>query len=378
MARWNQRTAARLNQAMFDELATAPPSSRGWTRTRVVLLVVSAVLFCVMLALLALGGWLIVFHFPDLTILPGLICLGVAVVLRPRWERPPSTYDELTRDQAPTLFALVDRVADAVGTAVPDLVVVDSAFNASAGAFGVRRRRLLCVGLPLWGVLDPQERVALLGHELGHFVNGDLAQNLLTQPAFTTLGRLAAILAPEGLRGRDGLEEVMLAVVRPLFWLASRAAHAAQLGLLAVGMRERQRAEYAADVVATRVAGSAAARRLFEVLDCATSIRDAIRTVEVGTRSLPSDPAGVSEWRQAADRVRQARAQWLSEAPQESILAGVDLFDSHPAAGLRARMVAAWPPAEPTVVLGAADSAAIDTELTQAYRGAGRDIVYQR
>jgi Zn-dependent protease with chaperone function len=363
---------------MFDELAASPPSARSWTVVRVVLLVVSAVLFGLTLALLALGGWLIAFHFPDVTILLGLVCVGVAVLMRPRWVRRPSTYDVLTREAAPTLFALVGRVADAVGTRAPDSVVVDAGFNASAGSYGLRRRRLLCLGLPLWGVLDPQERVALLGHELGHFVNGDPAQGLLTQPAFTTLGRLAGILAPEGLRGRTGLEAIALALVRPVFWVVSRAAYAAQLGLLVLGMRDRQRAEYAADAVAVRVAGSAAAARLFEDLAAATSIRDAIRTVEVGVRSLRSDSSGVVGWREAADRVRRVRAGWSARARQESIVAAADLFASHPPAGLRARMVASWP-AEGSVVvlLGAAESAAIDRELAAAYRGAGRDIVYQ-
>jgi heat shock protein HtpX len=77
-----------------------------------------------------------------------------------------STLD--TREEAPTLFAVVDRVASAVGTRAPRVIAVGSNYNAAVSAYGLRRRRVLYLGLAMWGVLTPQQLVALLGHELGH------------------------------------------------------------------------------------------------------------------------------------------------------------------------------------------------------------------
>ncbi|GAA5003812.1 hypothetical protein [Actinopolymorpha pittospori] len=42
-----------------------------------------------------------------------------------------------------------------------DRIVLDGAFNASARRVGLRRRPVLTLGVPLWNILDPQERVDL-------------------------------------------------------------------------------------------------------------------------------------------------------------------------------------------------------------------------
>ncbi|MEU4592838.1 hypothetical protein [Micromonospora aurantiaca (nom. illeg.)] len=53
-----------------------------------------------------------------------------------------------------------------------------------------------------WGALNGPARVALLGHELGHFVNGDVRRGPVTQPALTMLGNAADLFRPRG--GSDG------------------------------------------------------------------------------------------------------------------------------------------------------------------------------
>ncbi len=377
LARWQHRTAYRLNREMFDSLAASAPGSRGWSTARVTLVTAAALLFATTVGLAALGIWLLV-SFPlanVATVLLGLLTLGLAWLLRPRLERFTDDRGVLSRTDAPTLFALVERVAAAIGAPVPSIIVVDEDFNASAMTVGVRGRRVPRIGLPLWGVLDPQVRVALLGHELGHFVNGDPTHSLLTQQAFRTLGQVSVILSPDTLTMRRPSERLVQLVVWPFFWLASRFAAVGQLLLLWVGMREHQRAEYAADAVASRVAGSAATIRLMDDLVIGESLVLAIRTTELNARAHRSGSPGVGEWRQAAQRVRATLADRLPVLRQQTIRSNANLSHSHPPAGLRARILESWPEEVASLELSTADSDRIDAELAKRYARAGLDLV---
>ncbi|MFI9383825.1 M48 family metallopeptidase [Kutzneria sp. NPDC052558] len=376
LARWNHRTAFRLNREMFGALAGDVPRSRGWSTARVVLLTASALLFAVTVGLAVGGIWLISFNFPNFaTLLLGLVLLALAALLRPRLHRFTDTYDAVSREEAPALFALVERVAAAIGAPAPSIIVVNGDFNASAGTYGLRRRTVLRLGLPLWGVLGPQQRIALLGHELGHFVNGDPTHALLTQQAFRTLGQVAAVLAPEGLRMRRPGERLAQLIVWPLFWLASRTAAAGQMVLLWVGMREHQRAEYAADAAAARVAGTEATVRLLDDLVIGSSLELAIRTTELNARAHRGGLAGVTAWQSAAARVRADLADRIPVLRQRTIRSDANLAESHPPAGYRARIVESWPATPAGIELDAADSARVDAELAKRYTRVGRDIV---
>ena len=59
------------------------------------------------------------------------------------------------------------------------------------------------------GSLTAGERVALLGHELGHFVNGDPRRGLLTQPALTMLASAADLFRPVRTTVGAGLVEMV-------------------------------------------------------------------------------------------------------------------------------------------------------------------------
>lgn len=376
--RWSHRTGFRRNARLFTELAGQQPGARRWSVARVVLLAASAALLLAISGLAWLGVVLIRASFPNpVLILVGVLLIALAVLLRPRFGRFTGDYDEMTEQTAPTLFVLVRRVADGIGAPVPHRIVVDGAFNASAAAYGLRQRRVLSVGLPLWAVLDPQERVALVGHELGHFVNGDPVRGLFAQLAWRTFGQLGSVLAPRrgGYSSGGDLEEAAQTLARPLLWLASRVALGVHLALLSVAMRDSQRAEYAADAAAAGVAGSAAVVRLTDDLARLTTIAAAVRTAEVTARSTEGEHAGVARWRAAAERVRTAQATRLPLQRQRSLRLNAHLLTSHPPAGLRARLTETRPAVPATVVLSQEESDRIDAELARRYDRAGRDMI---
>ncbi len=90
----------------------------------------------------------------------------------------------------------MDQASDALGAPRVRLRLVSDDFNAWCSRVGARQRPTLCIGIRLWAALSPDGRLALLGHELGHLVNGDPTRGFRTQPATTTFGRLAVLFDP--------------------------------------------------------------------------------------------------------------------------------------------------------------------------------------
>jgi heat shock protein HtpX len=362
------RLAYRLTDRQYSALLGRPVGGGGWGPARVALSVAAVTLVVGVVALLGLGVYLIAHQFPSWRIAPGVLLVLVALALWPRLARPDRYGRRLRREDAPVLFRLIDDVAAAIGAPVPHVVEVDSTFNASTTAVGLRRRRVLRLGLPMWAVLPPQQRVALLGHELGHFVNGDVRRGPVTRVPLTTLGRLADLLRPGRPLADHGLPGMIGDVLaRVLFGTARRVVQAGHVGLVWVCLRDSQRAEYLADELAARAASSTAAAQLTDTL----VLSDALFMV---ARREARKGVAAPDWLVAADTVRAEVVPRLAGARQLSVRDEVSLFATHPPTGLRARMIESRPYQPAAVTLGAADSARVDEELTKAYDVARRDI----
>lgn len=367
--RWTYRLAYRLTGRQFDHLLGRPLDSAGSGVARLFTAVASMVLLGGVLALAATGVWLIVgFPFPSLSVLPGVALLGLAYALRPRFDRLDEDLEVLSRDRAPELFALVDDVAAAIGAPTPHIIGVDGDSNAYAGTAGVRRRRVLCLGLPLWGSLPAQERVALLGHELGHFVNGDPRRTLLVQPAVTMLGSAADLVRPVPTVSGEGIAELLgRALAHAVQWTLARLLFGAHLVLVCVALREGQRAEYLADELAARAAGSTAATGLLDAFLADESIALAVRRESRAGH-------GPDRWRAAVAASHAAAAPRLPLLRQLSLRDETSLFATHPPAGLRRRMLAGRPWHQPAVALTEARMARIDAELAPEYEKVRREV----
>ncbi|WP_345631425.1 M48 family metallopeptidase [Rugosimonospora acidiphila] len=365
------RTAYRLTAAQYAALAGRPVRRRAWGGARLVLLGAAVLLFVAVVGLLAAGAYLIGNRFPGWRIGPGALLLLLGLALWPKLGRPDDRSDRIARDRAPTLFRLIDEVAAAIGAPAPHVVRVDPWFNAAAGAAGARRRRSLTLGLAMWAILPPQQRVALLGHELGHFINGDARRGRLTHIPLTTLGALADLLRPRwaltSAGGRAAAGRTARAVVRTGLGVLRQPVLAGYLVLVRACLRDAQRAEYLADELATGAAGSEGATGLADTL----VLRDVLYPL-VRRYARRGDP--VAGWLRSADACRAGASRRLPGMRQLSIRNEVSMSATHPPTGLRARMIESRPPRTAAVTLSAGDSARIDAELAELYRAARRQL----
>jgi heat shock protein HtpX len=345
---------------------------RRWGRARFVAAAFAVLFYGLIAAIGAAGVWLIRLQFPNpMTIILGITVLVIALYLCPRVRRLPKDVETLTPEQAPALHALVARVAAALGTPCPTIVGVVPWFRAYTMAVGLRRRRALVIGLALWGGLEPQQRVAVLAHEMGHFAHGDIRRGPLIEPAMTSLARLSVLLnADRRLHAHEpplmGLAAVIYPVVEWALRILSSLLYAAHLGVLAILLRDGQRREYLADQRAADLAGT---RALAQVLDLAVSSVGSV--VASRARDLQTYPG----WRVAVQSVlRSENRQRMRRLRQRSVRRDASLWASHPPTGLRAWLVEAEPWRDPTFVLSAAESDLIDVELEGYYQRARRDL----
>src|SRR3954469_1210524 len=185
--------SADSSERSTSSLVASMARPRRWSGARLAVIGFALFFYALIAAMAVAGVALVLFRFPNLTLVPGVLLLLIAAYLVPQLGRVPRHAEVLTREQAPALYGLIDRMGVALGAPPPDLIGVEPWFNAQTTVVGLRRQRVLTLGLALWGALSPQQRVALIGHELAHFGNGDVRRGFVVSPAMTTLGRLSEL-----------------------------------------------------------------------------------------------------------------------------------------------------------------------------------------
>jgi len=307
-------------------------------------------------ALIFVAGVLSIAFFPTnaVAIVVGAFLIAVAIVIRPRFAKPPEE-DLVIRTEAQTLWGLVDEVAASLSTPPPQLLVVDHQFNAYWSVSGIRRRRVLGLGLPLLSALEPQERVGLVAHELAHARNGDASRGIFVGSAVGGLAHLYYLLAPERYSQGLGIAEhiangILWLLSRPAYWLLHLEYH-----LL---LHDTQRAEYLADALAARVAGTEAVVLLHEKMLLEPSFRTVVKEHAHPGTAPDADLFEATKQRFASvpgrERERRRRVAMLEESR---------LSTTHPPTGMRITLLEQRPRLRPEVTLDRERSEQIDAEL---------------
>lgn len=273
LARRLQRHVDRAAQRMHDRLAASPesfrrsPSTIGTTlMAMAVLAVEAAAIVGLTWATIAADGW-----FGYL-----MVALGWLVVLATLTSpgRVPRDVRLLSETDQPWTHRFVRDLAGAVGVPPPTVIGVNTDLNAYAATVGLRRRRVLVIGLPFWTLQTEDERLATLAHELGHFRGRDTARGWLISLARDVLVRSYTLIHPGHVTYVSTGDLIVYQIgiggspVGSMGFLGRlvdhiQAALAWPLGALVVlfdrlEANSRQHREYLADRRAALVAGSAA------------------------------------------------------------------------------------------------------------------------
>lgn len=365
-ARLAERAGRRSGERMARELLEAGSLEPRWTPATLAAFAVAGGVHLLSLALVAGGITAIAVEFPNVvSILIGLAMAGTGVMMRPRLSRLANDARPLDPARTPAMHELVAAVADALDRPPPDLVAVDASWNAYWDVVGLRRQRVLVLGLPLLAALEPPQRVALIAHELGHDRNGDVSRTLVVGAAVGALDQLSSLLQPND---RDRWDELGLDwVANGLMWIVSRPVDAVLWLEARLLYRDSRRAEYLADAQAARAAGTAAVVALHERLllesqflltvQQAAQADDAAALFARLHEALDAMPERERERRRRVARLEHAR-----------------LDATHPPTALRIELLEARPALAPAVTLNSAWSARIDSELAPLEREVAREV----
>ncbi|MEU0566693.1 M48 family metallopeptidase [Nonomuraea sp. NPDC005983] len=329
--------------------------------TRTIGYVLAFVIHLLAPAFLIIGIYLVT-RLTVVGILYGLVALHVAWLLRPRPVPFPASAMPLTRSDAPHLYALIDRIAVELGAPRADLIAISGEVNASFRTYGWRRSHLVEIGYPLWLILSPQERVALLAHEMAHSSNGDARHGLVVGSALHSLYQLR-MLTSFGWRPGDGVSafigECLLAVlgvpVRALTFLLELLLN-----------HSSQHAEYRADEMQAQVAGSAAAASLLDVLTTrAPSVSSVLKSsaVAVGTENL---------WTTIRSRANAVSDAELEQRRDAARVEKARVDTTHPPTHLRMQRVLALQHPEPRVPTPNMEQ--IEAELDKAAKRVAQNL----
>lgn len=301
LRRFYDALGKKRGRVVFERLVTSSDLHRhGFTVQTALLFLAAASVQLFTAALLVCGAYLICTNYTNpLLIVLGLSLIALAVTGRPRLGKVPAHC--LAPDKFPELHKLVARIASLLKTSPPDCLVIDNHFNARVGRRGLRQRKVLFIGLPLFSVLGGQEQVALIAHELAHLVNGDPTRGVFVSITLKTLAEWHRLLArdhfwprtPSGKArygGRSfgmagGIANLAEFLTNVLVHLLSYIPYLFLLALVHLSWDEQQRAEYLADRLGAQVSGTQAFISMSEKLLFSSRVRFVVQRGALNARS---------------------------------------------------------------------------------------------
>ena len=371
-----ERALARRHgeQLLAEMLSGREPRPRR-DASAVTATVLALTVHSVTLALAVGGVWCVVAGWGGAGMVAGLVFLVLAWALAPRVRRLPDDRPVLFRADAPELFALVDEVARAVGTRSVHAIAVNGSINAGVMTYGVRGRRLMVLGMPLWEVLTPEERIALLGHELAHYANGDTRNGLVMGTAMRTLSLWHHTLQP--LPHPSAIEMV----VNALYVVPRLLVRGVLVLLVRLTSRAGMRAEYLADRLAARTASTQAAVGLMDRLLITEALAvllrsEANRAALGGSRSTREARARANElWGLLTAYAASVPESEYERQRRAGARRGHQVDATHPPTHLRRACLLVGEPQAATVVPQARRTELIASELAEARTEVARRLL---
>ena len=359
-----KRLAAGSARPLVDADSDRPPR---WGLASTIGLVASCAVIVAWLLLVLVGITLV--QTGTILVLGGILALGIAVASRPRLGSAPE--GAIDRANAPALYALVDEIAVALKAPRVHTIAIDGDWNAGTLRFGPLQRTAIVVGLPLWHALSDPARVAILGHEVAHSVNGDTSRGLIQGTALRTLQTWAEVTEPDDvMSGYDGFEGLFSIPVNLAMLGLSRFFTFLFNSLQLILIRPGLRAEFYADRLAASVAGVPATIDALDRLRLERAYRRAVGAVAIASR-----PTG-ELFAELQTQLELTPPSELERARRREAKHPLDRDPSHPPLNERIALLGRRPTsAPPLLAIDPARMRTIDAELAQVEPRVARDLV---
>jgi Zn-dependent protease with chaperone function len=349
------KVSSRLGERLLSLLTHAGPSLPTFSFSKLLAFVIAGLVYVFVLAQAAFGISLIRDGYQtDLfSMLIGVLWVGMAFIMRPRIYAVPKR-NIITRDDFPTLYKITDEVASLLGTKRVDLILITTRFNASFFRAGWLRKNILHLGMPLFELLTPQERVALIAHELAHSANGDASRSFFIASA------IQALRAWHNMLNDKRTDQIT--ILMSLYFIIPRLI-ASILRLIATILElllasDSQRAEYLADNMSARAGGTQASLSLLHKLLLADSLE-----TKLGSFYEIGGTQGVFEaLRRKAAHVPPRELERAARV-ERSLASRLDA--THPPIAYRIELLQTRSALHPEVVVSTQEIEAIERELSQ-------------
>lgn len=343
------------SQHLLDAMVAAGNVETRFSTPRLFTLMLATLIHLTTLSLLVGGCYLLIAGYPNIFIMfLGAFVLAFFWLICPKPAKLKSSA-LLKREDFPTLYTIVDEISSQLKAKKVHGILIDKDFNAFFNHMGWRQRRVLGLGLPLVSTLNKQELVALIGHELGHSINGDLNRGFFVRSAIDTLiswyrwiptrliptavaiglsitGAIVLFLYSYLLAKHIWINPVLLVygilgvgslILNPILWLISKSIYALLFLFLNLNWQDSQRAEFLADRHAATVAGKEAKLSLLTKLHLGDLFQFSISKV------VNNKKAG-NLWDVFQEQVRNMPERELERMKRVNLLTHARLDTTHP------------------------------------------------
>ncbi|OPA76880.1 hypothetical protein BVG16_17165 [Paenibacillus selenitireducens] len=249
--------------ALFQEmLRHGVDHQRNFTKANILAYFIATCVFVFNISLLGLGiywtfsGW----QNHIAAGIAGTIFLFFIIWIQwPRIHKLDKDVIPLSPEKFPVFTKLVQDVSAYLGVSKVHGIYMNKSFNAYFTRVGLRRRKYFCFGLPLLKTLEPEEIIALIGHEVAHDAHNDLGRESYVHLAVHSLRQWYSIAQP----ARDKIWElstfgylhyINYFIMKLFSWIPYSGLYI----LTHLMWNESQRSEFLADLRGSEVSGTEA------------------------------------------------------------------------------------------------------------------------
>lgn len=275
-----KKISEKYGHNLFDQIKNEDFNkiNKKITKTGVIVYSISILVILLNVVLLISGFYLLFLKEEYYIKFIGLLCLGIFYLSKPRKVKM-NKEKFISKAEFPELYKTVNLICKKLNTSEIEGIILDESFNASITEYGLTKKKVLFIGFPLWSILNNDEKLALIGHEISHCVNGDPLRSKLVSTAMNILINTGWAIYPSSLKGDimnpyiGGLRSSTLALsnyaVIPFNFALRGISHL--LWKLAYFLNtliwiNSQKSEYVADILGSSISGHKSAVSLMEKL----------------------------------------------------------------------------------------------------------------